>query len=81
MSLKNERDSTIQKLFSMHNLGSLPTPPFSEDIALKLANRVRSRLLDLEQDLQEKKVYILTIAKFFSLGCMLLYFYCVVLFC
>ncbi|KAF8028011.1 hypothetical protein BT93_E0810 [Corymbia citriodora subsp. variegata] len=54
-SLKSERDSTIQKLFSRHNLGSLPSAPFDNDVALNLTNRVKSRLLDLEQDLQDKK--------------------------
>ncbi|KAI3424599.1 Zinc-hook domain-containing protein [Psidium guajava] len=54
-SLKSERDSTIQKLFARHNLGSLPNAPFGNDVALSLTNRVKSRLLDLEQDLQDKK--------------------------
>lgn len=54
-SLKSERDSTIQKLFSRHNLGSLPSTPFDNDVALNFTNRVKSRLLDLEQDLQDKK--------------------------
>ncbi|XP_030533832.1 DNA repair protein RAD50 isoform X1 [Rhodamnia argentea] len=54
-SLKSERDSTIQKLFARHNLGSLPNTPFGNDVAMNLTNRVKSRLLDLEQDLQDKK--------------------------
>ncbi|PKI61118.1 hypothetical protein CRG98_018438 [Punica granatum] len=54
-SLKNERDAMIQKLFSRHNLGSLPAAPFSNEVVLSLTNRVKSRLLDLEQDLQDKK--------------------------
>lgn len=52
---KNERDSVIQKLFSRHNLGALPNPPFSNEVALNLTNRIKSRLLDLEKDLQDKK--------------------------
>ena len=56
MSLKNERDSTIQKFFARHNLGSVPNPPFSSDAALSLTNRIKSRLMDLEKDLQDKKV-------------------------
>ncbi|XP_031379427.1 DNA repair protein RAD50 isoform X3 [Punica granatum] len=54
-SLKNERDAMIQKLFSRHNLGSLPAAPFSNEVVLSLTNRVKSRLLDIEQDLQDKK--------------------------
>lgn len=56
MSLKNERDSTIQKLFEKHNLGSLPNTPFSNEGALSLINRVKSRLMDLEKDMEDKKV-------------------------
>ncbi|KAF3456639.1 hypothetical protein FNV43_RR01293 [Rhamnella rubrinervis] len=55
MSLKNERDSTIQKFFARHNLGSVPNPPFSNDAALSLTYRIKSRLMDLEKDLQDKK--------------------------
>ncbi|KAI4378799.1 hypothetical protein MLD38_016230 [Melastoma candidum] len=55
VSLKMERDSTIKNFFSIYNLGPLPTLPFSEDVALNLTNRLKSRLLDLERDLQEKK--------------------------
>ncbi|KAG8658398.1 DNA repair protein RAD50 [Manihot esculenta] len=54
-SQKNERDSTIQKLCARHNLGSLPHTPFSDDVALNLTNRLKSRLIDLEKDLQDKK--------------------------
>lgn len=55
MSLRNERDSTIQKLFTRHNLGSLPGAPFSDDVALNFSNRIQKRLMDLEKDLQDKK--------------------------
>ncbi|XP_028772634.1 DNA repair protein RAD50 [Neltuma alba] len=55
MSLKNERDSSIQNIFIKHNFGSLPKTPFSDEIALNLTNRIKSRLVDLEKDLQEKK--------------------------
>lgn len=54
-SLKNERDSTIQKLFARNNLGSLPSVPFSNEIALNFTNRIKTRLMDLEKDLQDKK--------------------------
>nr|XP_048333256.1 DNA repair protein RAD50 isoform X2 [Ziziphus jujuba var. spinosa] len=54
-SLKNERDSTIQKVSASHNLGSVPNPPFSNDVALSLTNRIKSRLMDLDKDLQDKK--------------------------
>lgn len=56
MSLKNERDSSIQNIFVRHNLGSLPKFPFSDEIALNFTNRIKSRLMDLEKDLQDKKV-------------------------
>ncbi|KAK1591171.1 hypothetical protein Q3G72_003298 [Acer saccharum] len=55
MSLKDERDSTIKKLFARHNLGSLPNAPFNNEAALSLTNRIRSRLTDLEKDLDDKK--------------------------
>ncbi|KAK7331449.1 hypothetical protein VNO77_25674 [Canavalia gladiata] len=55
ISLKNERDSSIQNLFSRYNLGSLPKSPFSTEVALNLTNRVKSRLGDLEKDLDDKK--------------------------
>ncbi|KAJ7957253.1 DNA repair protein RAD50 [Quillaja saponaria] len=54
-SLKNERDSTFQKLFARHNLGSLPDTPFSDEVSVNLTNRIKSRLMDLEKDLQDKK--------------------------
>ncbi|KAG6789895.1 hypothetical protein POTOM_006027 [Populus tomentosa] len=55
-SLKNERDSNIQKMYTRHNLGPLPNAPFSDDVALNLTNRLKSRLVDLDKDLQDKKV-------------------------
>ncbi|MED6186718.1 DNA repair protein rad50 [Stylosanthes scabra] len=55
VSLKNERDLSIKNLFARHNLGSLPKSPFSEEVATNLTNRVKSRALDLEKDLQDKK--------------------------
>ncbi|XP_058759511.1 DNA repair protein RAD50 [Vicia villosa] len=54
-SLKNERDTCIQNIFSSYNLGSLPKPPFSAADGLNLTNRVKSRLGDLEKDLEDKK--------------------------
>ncbi|GAU42067.1 hypothetical protein TSUD_326460 [Trifolium subterraneum] len=55
MSLKKERDTCIQNIFARYNLGSLPKPPFSTEDALNLTNRVKSRLGDLEKDLDDKK--------------------------
>ncbi|KAI8566801.1 hypothetical protein RHMOL_Rhmol02G0070100 [Rhododendron molle] len=55
VSLKNERDSLIQKLFARHNLGSLPSTPFSNEVAMNFSNRIKSRFMDLEKDLEEKK--------------------------
>lgn len=54
-SLKNERDSMIQKLFSMHNLGSFPSGPFSNEAVLNSTNLLKARILELENDLEEKK--------------------------
>lgn len=59
MLLKNERDSTIQKIFSHHNLGNVPSTPFSIEVVLNLTNRIKSRLGELEMDLLDKKVPIL----------------------
>ncbi|WJX33343.1 DNA repair protein rad50 [Trifolium repens] len=55
MSLKKKRDTHIQNIFASYNLGSLPKPPFSAEDALNLTNRVKSRLGDLEKDLEDKK--------------------------
>lgn len=54
-SLKNDRDSMIQKLYSLHNLGYLRNGPFSDETALKCTSLLNTRILDLENDLQEKK--------------------------
>lgn len=56
MSLKNERDSFIRSLFRKHHLGSLPSDPFSDEVASNLTDRIQSKLKDLHNDLQEKKV-------------------------
>ncbi|CAN8315648.1 unnamed protein product [Cochlearia groenlandica] len=55
MQLKNERDSTIQYIFSHHNLGNVPSTPFSTDVVLNLTNRIKSRLGEFEMDLLDKK--------------------------
>ncbi|PON95475.1 DNA repair protein Rad50 [Trema orientale] len=55
LSLKNERDSTIQNLLTRHNLGPLPSPPFSNEVALNFTDRIKSRVMDLEKDMQDKK--------------------------
>ncbi|KAF8402152.1 hypothetical protein HHK36_013104 [Tetracentron sinense] len=55
MSLRHERDSTIQRLFARHNLGSLSNTPFSSEGASNHMVRIKSRLMDLEKDLQDKK--------------------------
>ncbi|KAM7489114.1 hypothetical protein LguiB_026598 [Lonicera macranthoides] len=55
MSLKKDRDSKITELFQKRNLGSLPDMPFSNEVALNLTNRIESRLMDLNKDLQDKK--------------------------
>lgn len=71
MSLKNERDLKIKELFQNRNLGSLPDMPFSNEVALNLTNRLESRLMDLNKDLQDKKVIFLF---FFLTGCKFLSF-------
>lgn len=58
MSLRHERDSSIRGIIGKHNLGLLPDVPFSEDLAASLTNRIKTKLLDLEKDLQEKKVHL-----------------------
>ncbi|XP_029121555.1 DNA repair protein RAD50 isoform X4 [Elaeis guineensis] len=55
MAVRQERDSTIQSIFTKHNLGSLPDAPFSNEVAFNLSNRIKTRLFDLEKDLQDKK--------------------------
>ncbi|KAM6544629.1 hypothetical protein CsatB_025365 [Cannabis sativa] len=55
LSLKNERDSAIRNIFTSHNLGPLPSSPFSNDDALSFTKRIILRLPDLEKDLQDKK--------------------------
>lgn len=59
MLLKNERDASIQYIFSNHNLGNVPSTPFSTDVVLNLTNRIKSRLGEFEMDLLDKKVLIL----------------------
>lgn len=59
MSLRHERDSTVQRLFTKYNLGSHPNTPLSNEVSLNLTNRIKSRLLDLEKDLQDVKVHAL----------------------
>lgn len=56
MALKNERDSFIRSLFKKHHLGSLPSDAFSDEVASDLADRIQSKLKNLRNDLQEKKV-------------------------
>ncbi|XP_074570260.1 DNA repair protein RAD50 [Curcuma longa] len=55
MSLRRERDSAIQRIFTKYNFGSLPDAPFSIDVALNLTNRIKTRLSDVEMELQERK--------------------------
>jgi DNA repair protein RAD50 len=59
MSMKWERDSDIKKIFNKHNLGPVPEFPFANDVAMNLTIRIKLRLSDLENDLQEKKVLFL----------------------
>lgn len=43
-------------MYTRYNLGPLPNAPFSDDVALNLTNRLKSRLVDLDKDLKDKKV-------------------------
>ncbi|RZC68646.1 hypothetical protein C5167_031923 [Papaver somniferum] len=54
--LKYKRDTSIQSLFQKHNLGPLPSIPFSDEVAISLTNRVQTRIADLEKDIQDKKM-------------------------
>lgn len=56
MCLRHERDSAIQRTFAKFNFGSLPDAPFSNDVALNLTNRIKTRLSDVEMELHERKV-------------------------
>ncbi|KAL8255468.1 hypothetical protein R6Q59_030535 [Mikania micrantha] len=55
VNLKNERDLTIQGLYKQQNLGSLPKTPFSNEIVSNYISRIKSRLKDIDCDLEEKK--------------------------
>uniref|UniRef100_A0A1D1XWK9 DNA repair protein RAD50 n=1 Tax=Anthurium amnicola TaxID=1678845 RepID=A0A1D1XWK9_9ARAE len=55
LSFMRERDLTIQRLFTKHNLGTLPNLPFSNEVAFNLTNRIKAKLMDLEKDLRDKK--------------------------
>ena len=59
--MKSERDSAIQKLFAKHNLGPLPSTPFSDEMALNCTSRLNARMVDLEKDLLDKKVKFVSI--------------------
>ncbi|KAL8227333.1 hypothetical protein R6Q57_017165 [Mikania cordata] len=55
VNLKTERDLTIQGLYKQQNLGSLPKTPFSNEIVSNYISRIKSRLKDIDCDLEEKK--------------------------
>ncbi|XP_074357274.1 DNA repair protein RAD50 [Apium graveolens] len=55
MSLKKERDVTIQKIHEMLNLGTLPNSPFSTEVARNLTNCIELRLKDCKKDLENQK--------------------------
>lgn len=61
MSLKKERDVTIQKIHEMLNLGSLPNSPFSTEVARNLTNCIELRLEDCRKDLENQKVKIISL--------------------
>uniref|UniRef100_A0A0D9VG57 Zinc-hook domain-containing protein n=1 Tax=Leersia perrieri TaxID=77586 RepID=A0A0D9VG57_9ORYZ len=55
ISVKRERDSTIRKIFTKHNLGPVPDDPLTDDAAMHLANIIKAKLSSLTDDLQDKK--------------------------
>ncbi|XP_047081570.1 DNA repair protein RAD50 [Lolium rigidum] len=55
MSVKHKRDSAIRNIFTKHNLGTIPDALFTDDVAMNLTNRIKARLSNLEDDLQDKK--------------------------
>ncbi|KAM0915488.1 hypothetical protein ACQ4PT_010817 [Festuca glaucescens] len=55
MSVKHKQDSAIRNIFTKHNLGAIPDAPFTDDVAMNLTNRIKARLSNLEDDLQDKK--------------------------
>ena len=56
VSLKKDRDDKVKELYEQHNLGSLSKAPFSNEVASNYISRIKSRLEDLNYDLEEKKV-------------------------
>ncbi|KAL8136932.1 hypothetical protein V2J09_002933 [Rumex salicifolius] len=54
-SWKKERDSTIQNLFEKYNLGPLLHAPFSDEVASELTDLINKRLVEMKNDLQDKK--------------------------
>nr|GME07955.1 DNA repair protein RAD50 [Ipomoea batatas] len=55
MSNKSQRDATIKELFERFNLGPVSNTPFSDEVAEDLMNRISSRLMGYEKDLEDKK--------------------------
>lgn len=55
MSLKKERDVTIQKIHEMLNLGTLPNSPFSTEVARNLTNCIEFRLEDCKKEMEDQK--------------------------
>lgn len=55
---KKDRDTAIERLFTRLNLGSTPNSPFSDDVALNLTRQLEARLMELDRDLDEKKVIL-----------------------
>ncbi|XP_006647285.1 DNA repair protein RAD50 isoform X1 [Oryza brachyantha] len=55
MSLKRERDTTIRKISTKHNLGPIPDAPLTDAAAMHLTNTIKAKLSNLNDDLQDKK--------------------------
>lgn len=66
MSNKSQRDATIKELFERFNLGPVSNTPFSDEVAEDLMNRISSRLMGYEKDLEDKKVISMFIVSTFK---------------
>lgn len=53
---KNERDQSIQALFTKHNLGRVGALPLSNEVAVKHLERATNRLDELSRDHEQQKV-------------------------
>ncbi|CAN6447622.1 unnamed protein product [Victoria cruziana] len=55
LSLRHDRDATIQRIVVQHNLGSAVCVPISDEVAINITNQATARLKDLQKDASAKK--------------------------